>query len=341
MSVVTIYDIAKRCGVSPSTVSKTINNYASVSEATKKRIFAAMEEMDYIPNSSAKSLSKGISHNIGVLSFFGQDISPFRHPLFSDILDSFQKEMNKNGFDLLFVSRNVAGRDGSFLKNIISRNVDGVILFGDLDHPELQEIIESKIPCVGFDYYGEKMPSVVSNNYQAMFHLSEHLIFHGHKNIVFIHGEKNDVTNIRIQAFKDALHKHNIAFKEEMLYETMFAAQTRISRITNDILARKKRPTAIMYPDDFGAIEGIKTIEQRGLRVPLDISVTGFDGVEVSQMVAPTITTFKQDTVSIGHELAHKLMREIKAQNHDKNIEEIMGELLIGQSTADAFDKID
>lgn len=339
--MVTIYDIAKYCGVSPATVSKTINNYSSVSKETKKRISEAMVTLNYIPNSSAKSLSKGVSHNIGVLTFFGLDISPFRHPLFGDILDSFQKEMCDNGYDLLFISRNVAGRHESFLKNIISRNVDGVILFGDLAHPEMQEIISSTIPCVGFDYYGGDMPSVVSNNYQAMFHLSEHLIFHGHKNIVFVHGEKNEVTNLRIKAFKDTLVKHNIKFMPHMLYETLFADKDRIERITRDIVSRNNIPTAIMYPDDFCAIQGTKVLKSLGFRVPEDISVTGFDGIELTQLVTPTITTFKQDTVKIGKLLAQNLIQAMENKIPMNNTNEVMGELLIGQSTADAYNKID
>jgi len=339
--LITIYDIAKHCGVSPSTVSKVINNYPSIPLSTRQKILQAMEDLNYIPNSSAKYLSKGTSHNIGVLAFFGLDISPFRHPLFADILDSFQKVMHENGYDLLFISRNVAGKNESFLKNIISRNIDGVILFGDLNHPEMIEIIESKIPCIGFDYYGDKMPSVVSNNYQAMFHLSEHLIFHGHKNIVFIHGERNEVTNVRITAFQDALEKHNITFMPHMLYETMFADNERIARITADIVARNNVPTAIMYPDDFGAIEGIKVLRSLDIYVPKRISVTGFDGIDVAQLVSPTITTFKQDTVLIGQHLARKLMKAIKHKDLVKDVEEVMGELIIGQSTADAFNKID
>lgn len=337
--MVTIYDIAKHCGVSPSTVSKAINNYASIPLATKQKIFDAMEELNYIPNTSAKYLSKGSSHIIGVLAYFGTEISPLMHPLFAEILDYSQKVMNENGYDLLFISRNVAGKNETFLKNSISRNVDGVILFGDLSHPEMVEVIESKIPCVAFDYYGMNIPSVVSNNYQAMFQLSEHLIFHGHKNIVFIHGEQNEVTMIRIKAFKDALKKHNIVFNEQMLFETKFTDRDRIARITEDIISRRRVPTAIMYSDDLGAIEGVKVLRSLGLNVPRDMSVTGFDGIPVAQLVSPTITTFKQNTALIGHQLACKLMREMRTKTTCHSAEEIMGELVIGQSTAHASDR--
>lgn len=337
--MVTIYDIAKYCGVSPSTVSKAINNYPSIPLATKQKIFNAMETLNYIPNTSAKYLSKGSSHIIGVLAYFGTEISPLMHPLFAEILDYSQKVMNRNGYDLLFISRNVAGKDETFLKNSISRNVDGVILFGDLSHPEMVEVIESKIPCVAFDYYGTVIPGVVSNNYQAMFQLSEHLIFHGHKNIVFIHGEQNEVTMLRIKAFKEALAKHNITFAEQMLYETKFTDRERIARITEDIVSRRNVPTAIMYSDDFGAIEGIKVLRSLGFDVPRDISVTGFDGIPVAQYASPTITTFKQNTALIGDQLACKLIREIRSKTECPAVGEVMGELIIGQSTAHASEK--
>lgn len=92
--MITIYDIAIKAGVSPSTVSKVVNNYSSIPEDTKKKVRKAMSELNYIPNTGAKALSKGHSYNVGVLAYLRMDVSPFKHPLFTEILDSFQQEMN-------------------------------------------------------------------------------------------------------------------------------------------------------------------------------------------------------------------------------------------------------
>src|SRR5574344_2068183 len=183
--MVTIYDIALKCGVSPSTVSKVINDYDAIPQETKDKIRRVMKEMNYIPNVSAKSLSKGSSRNVDILAYLGFHISPFKHNLFIDVLDSFQSEMNANNYDLLFVSRNVDGQNGSFYQNCISRDVAGVLLFGDLTNGEMQEVIHSSIPKVGFDYMGDQMTGVFSDNLDEMETLTLHLIKLGHRNMVF------------------------------------------------------------------------------------------------------------------------------------------------------------
>ncbi|MCR4562037.1 MAG: LacI family transcriptional regulator [Bacilli bacterium] len=332
--MVTIYDIAKKCGVSPSTVSKVINNYGTIPDETKKKILKAMEEMNYIPNVSAKSLSKGSSRNVGILAFLGVNISPFKHHLFIDILDQFQSIMNANNYDLLFVAKSVAGKDGSFLQNCISRDVAGVLMFGDMESDELKEVINSNIPKVGFDYLGEKMTGVTSDNYNQMKILTNHLIKLGHKNIVFVHGEENRVTAIRIQAFKDALAEAGIPFDERMLEESRYMDEQSIANITSNILHRVNVPTAIMFPDDVAALGGLKAIQAAGYNCPKDISITGFDGISISQLVTPHLTTVRQDTFVIAQMLAKSLIASMEKKNHAPEVMEVRGSLIIGESTA-------
>jgi LacI family transcriptional regulator len=336
--MVTIYDIAVKCGVSPSTVSKVINDYEAIPEETKVKVRRAMAEMNYIPNVSAKSLSKGSSRNVGILAYFGMNISPFKHTLFTEILDAFQSEMNANNYDLLFVSRNVAGQSGSFLKNCISRDVAGVLMFGDFAEPEMQEVISSSIPKVAFDYMGEKMTGVYSDNYVEMKALTKHLLSLGHRKIVFVHGENNDVTALRVQAFKDALAEAGVEFKDAMLQETRYLDEASVKNITTNILRRINRPTAIMFPDDYCAIQGLNAIRSEGLSCPDDISVTGFDGIPVSQVVSPHLTTVHQDVAKIGQVLAQKLIVEMKDKKAAPELLEVRGSLILGESTAPAKD---
>ncbi len=332
--MVTIYDIAKRCKVSPSTVSKVINNYASIPASTKKRVEQAIKEMDYIPNTSAKSLSKGKSYNVGVLAYFGTSISPFMHPLFANLLDSFQREMNSRNYDLLFISRNVAGQNQTFYRNCVARNVDGVVLFGDTSNVEMQEVINSRLPKVGFDYFNDNMSGVFSDNYEGMFELTEHLIYFGHKNIVFVCGEDSPITSIRINAFKDALSKHNIPFYEGMIVHTRYTDTKSIQKVTHGMMSRQFRPTAIMYPDDVSAIDSLNYLKTLGVECPKDISITGFDGIDLSQKVTPALTTYRQDTAAIGKTLGEILLKHIKNADFVNEHVEIKGSLLIGGTTA-------
>lgn len=331
--MVTIYDIAKQCGVSPSTVSKVINNYSGIPTETKDLVRRCMEEMHYIPNTYAQSLLRGYSRNVGVLCYLGPTTSPFTHPLFSKILDSFQEEMNANNYDLLFVSRLVDGKHGSFYQNCISRNVDGVLLFGVMENPEFQEIIESNLPKVGFDYFGDKMTGVASSGRDAMKAMTQYLINLGHRDIVFVHGELNNVTQDRIEGFKDAILNSGMDFESTMMEESVFLDINSARATTLRLLARKKVPTAVMYCDDVSAVEGLSVFRSAGYRCPEDISITGFDGLAISQVVSPNITTTRQDVASTGHILALKLIAAIKDRNAPIERVRVSTSLIVGDST--------
>lgn len=332
--MVTIYDIAKKCGVAPSTVSKAINNYSSIPEATKQKILKAIEELDYIPNSSAKYLSSGTSNIIGILSCFGTSITPLAHPLFINILDAVQKVMNEKNYDLVFVSRTVGSNQGTFYKNCISRHIDGVIMLGNMNNEEMQEVINSDIPSVGFDYIGNVMPGVTSNNYDLMYQLTKHLIDLGHKNIVYICGDENEITNMRLKAYQDALINNEIDFNPSMVIKSKYVNFDDINHIVKDLLTRENRPTAIMFPDDYSACKGLKVIKSLGFDCPKDISVTGFDGIEIGQLFTPSLTTASQNAQEIGYNLANLLLKKIKNKRHKNEILEISGNVIIGESTS-------
>ncbi|MCI1244569.1 MAG: LacI family transcriptional regulator [Bacilli bacterium] len=335
--MITIYDIAKKAGVSPSTVSKVINDYKAIPEETKEKVHRIMDEMNYIPNTGAKSLSSHKSYNVGILAYFGMKISPFKHTLFTDILDSFQTEMNNQNYDLIFISHNVAGQNGSFYKNCMSRDVAGVLLFGDINNKEMKEVVLSSIPKVCFDYVGGEMTSVQSDNYAKMKELTKCLIDLGHRNIFFVHGEPTGVTSERISGFKSALKEAGIPLNDAMLQESMYLDKQHIRSLTTDILRQPSNvPTAIMYPDDYSAIQGIAAIREEGLRCPNDISVTGFDGIFSGQVTSPRLTTVKQNTEEIGRALAKSLIECIERKRTEPHSIEIKGTILVGESTGPA-----
>ncbi len=331
--MITVYDIAKYCGVSPSTVSKVMNNYSSIPLETKNKILKAMKELDYVPNAGARTLSKGKSFNVGVLTYFGTNISPFKHSLFSDILDSFQSEMNKKNYDLLFISKNVRGKDASFLKNCLSRRVDGVLLFGDIKNSELQDVLNSEIPSISFDYLGNNSSSVSSNNDEMTIKLVDYLVYCGHKKIAFIGGDiENDVSNIRLEAYKKALKKNKIKIDGNLIISGRYYETDNIEEIIKNLFKLKNRPTAIMFPDDYTAIAAIKILSKLGLSCPNDVSITGFDGITVGQLISPSLTTIKQDVKKIGQELAKELLKMLTNNTHEKKHIIVEGQLIEGES---------
>ncbi len=337
MPTVTIYDIAHRAKVSPSTVSKVINNYPSIPAATKEKVLKMMDAMGYIPDAGARALSKGTSYNVGVLAFFGTNISPFKHGLFTDILASFQKRMNQSNYDLIFIARNVAGEEGTFYQNCVSRGISGTLLFGDFDDPEIEEVIDSDIPKVAFDYIGDKMTSVYSDNREKMKEMTKHLLSLGHKRIVFVHGEDSGVTRERIAGFKEAILESGLKFTDRMLRENLYTDQESIRVITKNLLRMAAPPTAILYPDDYSCMTGISVIQEAGLSCPGDISCTGFDGLYFGQVYTPSLTTVKQDSEAIGTILAEKLI-EAMEKKESRPLERVVvpAKFLPGQSSAAA-----
>lgn len=310
--MVTIYDIAKACHVAPATVSKALNNYAGVNQKTKALIVKTAEKMNYVPNSMARYLNIKQSFNVGMLIYISDEFPNFKHQFYLSIMDSFRAFMERNKYDLTLLSKNMEGVKDSFLNHCRLRQVDGVLIIGDFSDEKIQELINSGIPCVCFDYYGDKATGVYSDNYEKMFELTNYLIKLGHKDIVFIHGEAGETTTLRSKAYKDALKASGIEFKDTMMLSGEYCNYQLAYKYTKDLLLRTTPPTAIMYADDHSALGGVAAIEDMGLKVPDDVSITGFDGIELANVIRPRLTTIKQNADEIGIVLGKKLLEAIK-----------------------------
>jgi len=182
----TIYDIAKQTGVSITTVSKALNNYPDVGVKTKAKILAAVEEMGYYPNSSARTLTTKKSWTLGVI--FIEDLGVgIKHPFFSAVIQSFKQEVEKLGYDLIFLSKNIGQEHKSYLDHAIHRGVDGVVIVSSVkDDLEVLKLIDSKIPTVVIDLHSNKSSVVYSDNFSGSELAVEHLVELGHQKIAHI-----------------------------------------------------------------------------------------------------------------------------------------------------------
>ncbi len=318
--MVTIYDIAKSMGLAPSTVSKAMLGYKAIPEATRAKVLAAAREMGYIRNNTARFLAKGVSNNIGILTCLSNGKGPFSHRLFMAISDSFQEAMTADGYDLLFISHNVNSKGETYLDNCLSRQVSGVVVFGQLYNPEVVEVTKSGLPVVGFDYIGDDISGVTSDNYRATAGLCQYLIDRGRRNILFIAGDPNQVTDIRTGAFRDTLVRNRIPFRPEMVAAGTYLDPAATARMTALLLEKPNRPDAIMYPDDESALAGYSAAAALGFRVPADLALTGFDGLGEFATVRPRLTTVQQDTARIGAALAKELLRLIRGHIQGKSL---------------------
>lgn len=310
--MVTIRDISAACGVSVATVSKALNGYSDVSKATKDLVCKTAEQMGYFPNSQARALKTNRTYNLGVL-FVDEAQSGLTHPYFAQVLDSFKVEAESRGYDITFISHNIGNKSMSYLEHCLYRKVDGVVAACvEFSHPAVIELVNSDIPLVTIDHVFNNRTSIVSANRNGMRELIEYAYLKGHRKIAYVHGRKSAVTESRLGSFYKTMADLNLRVPFEYLQEGAYQEPEATRQATKRLLALADRPTCILFPDDFAAVGGLNAIEEAGLRVPDDISVMGYDGLFISQVLKPKLTTFQQDTKRLGKEAAVQLIQLIE-----------------------------
>ena len=307
--MVSMKDIAAKCNVSVATVSKALNDQSDIGEETRKLIKKTAREMGYFPNSLARALRTNKSYNIGVL-FVDEGRSGLTHDYFSRVLDSFKEVVEDNGYDITFINcSKKRPQRMSYLEHSRYRGFDGIVIACiDFTDPEVIELSNADIPMVTIDYMFNNRSSVVSNNYAGMSTLMEYIISKGHKKIAYVCGEDTAVTRNRLAAYYKALEDHGIDVPADYVVHSSYRSTSKSEAITDKFLERKDRPTCILYPDDYSAMGGLNSIHKHGLNVPDDISIAGFDGINIAHKIEPKIATIRQDTKAIGEMAALKLL---------------------------------
>ena len=332
--MVTIKDISQRSGYSPATVSKALNGYGDVSAETQEKIRSIAEELHYMPNAAARLLKTNRSQNIGFV-FEDDTLNGLTHGYFSRILNSAKNELERRGYDITFIGRNIGGR--SFLEHIRYRNCDGVLIANvNFLSGAVTELVYSEIPVVTVDYIFDNVSSVLSDNVNGSCQLTGHLLNAGHKRIAFIHGERGSVTSKRLSGFFRAHTEAGVDVKEEYLLEGRYGDAETAALMTRKLMELPTPPTAIMYPDDLAYTGGMEELEKMNIRIPDDVSVVGYDGIRLSRAVRPRLTTYCQDAEKIGSEAGRKLVEMIE-QGRGAIAEQIMvsGYLIEGNSVRD------
>ena len=323
--MVSIKDVAKKCGVSTATVSKALNDRDDVSQATKENIRRVASELGYFANPTARALKTNRTYNIGLL-YTGTEPG-LTHEYFSMILESFKAEVETKGYDITFVNRGIEGQGGTYLEHCLYRQFDGVaVITADYNDPEVVRLCNANLPVVTIDYVFEKCPSVVADNTTGMRILTEYAIKKGHKDIVFIHGNDTEVTRSRIMGFTMAMREHGLNVSNDNLIESSYHDTDRCYEITKRVLARKKRPTCIIFPDDYSYLGGYRAIHAAKLSIPNDISAIGYDNIAMSSVFG--LTTLDQDASAIGRLAAEKLIRVIEKPDEYKEHSVVLGKIV-------------
>lgn len=310
--MVSIKEVAKRCGVSVATVSKALNGYSDIGEDTKVKVIKTAEELGYFPNSVARTLKTNKSYNVGVL-FSDDSQSGLSHEYFAAILESFRVGVEKKGYDVTFINNNIGDRKVSYIEHCKYRSVDGVFIASlDFDAIDVIQLANSDIPVITIDHKFNSKSAVISDNVSGVSDLVNYIYSMGHRKIAFIHGHNTSVTQNRLISFYRTLEEYGVSIPDEYVREGAFHDPRATAVITEKLLDMPNRPTCIMFSDDFSAIGGINVIHERGLSIPKDISVVGYDGIILSTVLSPKLTTYKQDTKMLGQKAAEQLIKHIE-----------------------------
>ena len=331
--MVSMKDISLQCDVSVATVSKALNGREDISRETKERICRVAKELGYLPNSSARALKTNRTYNLGVL-FVDEANSGLTHSYFSHVLDSFRRGAEEEGYDITFISQHAGKNKLSYYEHSKYRGVDGVVIACvDFEDEAILELVNGEIPVVTIDYSFHNKSSILSDNVTGMEEIVQYVVDMGHRDIAYIHGADSGVTEHRLRSFYRTMKTLNIPVRDEWVREGVYHDPKSAARITNELLTLSNRPTCIIYPDDFSCVGGLNEIESQGLSVPDDISVVGYDGQRISQVIEPRLTTYKQNTEDLGRLAARKLVEAIeepKTSLTERLV--VQGELIQGKS---------
>jgi LacI family transcriptional regulator/LacI family purine nucleotide synthesis repressor len=236
--------------------------------------------------------------------------SGLQHDFFASVLESFKRGVEKEGYDITFISndRSRPGRS-SYLEHARYRRFDGVIIANvHFDEPEVVELVKSDIPVVTIDHIYNDTTTILSDNVDGMNELVDYVVANGHKKIAYIHGVDSSVTRARLVTFNKRMEEHGLVIPDEYIVESPYRDTHGAYERTLDLLDLPERPTCIFYPDDYAAYGGMRAIAEKGLRVPEDVSVVGFDGIKVARHIRPRLTTYRQDADELGFQAAKNLI---------------------------------
>ncbi len=335
--MVSIKDIARRCGVSVATVSKALNDCSDISILTKKKVRAVADELGYFPNANAKALKTSKTSTIGIIynDRLGKGLN---HAYFSAVLESFRCTVEANGYDILFIGKgNPDKKMLTYYEHCKHRNVDGVLIAcTDFYDSEISRLFRSNLPVVAIDFFSTRDYSVCSDNRQGMRDIIEYVYDMGHRKIAYIYGDTSLITTVRLDSFTQTMKQLGLPVEFDYVRQGRYSDIRRSEEIVSEMLDLYEPPTCIIMPDDVSAFGGYIAASDRNLRIPDDISFVGFDGIPFSQISVPRLTTVHQNTEKIGRTAAEILLERIngKELTDQRKHALIETELIKGQTVA-------
>lgn len=326
MTKVTIKDVAREANVSISTVSNALNGVDVLHPDTKEHILKVIKRMNYIPNLNGRNLKSNATKVLGLF------LRSIKGPYYGTLINSISTECERVGYDLnVFITKN----ENATINNILGRSVDGAIIFNEWVTNDNIEVLEKvNIPIVFLDRekVGEKISSVIFASYKGGQMVANYLIDHGHKKIGYIHGVEDLYDDIeRFRGFKDVLNENGLQLSEENCLYGHFEEGASFDAVKDFINSGKEIPDAFFAANDLSAIGCIKALKSEGFCVPEDVSVVGFDDIEISEYVNSGITTVANPIERQGVLAVDRLVGIIKNEEKGR-LDKLEGEMVIRKS---------
>ena len=330
---VTILDIAKKADVSPSTVSRVLRSSAGVVQKKHDAVMQAVAELGYKPNIFAQSLASGQSMTIGVLT------QNFGTPFYDGILQGILLGMEETDYWPIFADgRWLPAVEQKSLEQLLARQVDGLILVGGQVNEETLQKIAENTPLIVVARELEMLPEncLHVDNFQAAYQLTQYLLEMGHRNIAHItasvvyHDSVKDIHQ-RLQGYQQALRDAGIKPDPDLVVEGDLQQSSGV--LAMEMLMARGRPfSAIFAANDQMAFGARLALYRRGIRVPQDISLVGFDDEASTAFMVPPLTTIRQPAIQMGQEAAQAVLALIRGESPDMT--SFQAELVVRESVA-------
>ncbi|HBY57525.1 MAG TPA: LacI family transcriptional regulator [Candidatus Atribacteria bacterium] len=327
----TIEHIAQLANVSKATVSRVINNSPKVTSKTRERVIKAIKETGYYPNVTARRLTTNKAETIGLIIPSPQD-KTFGNPFYTEILRGFTHQAKIEGYDLLLF---INEHQFNYSQLFHDRRVDGLLLVGvNRGDKGIIQLSENKFPYIltgKIDY--EKANYVDAENRKGAYQAVTYLVNSGHKRIGYLGGSFDFVFNQeRFEGYLQALKEHNLEYGKELTMESINTEESGYEAMRK-LLEASSIPTAVFVANDLDAIGAMKAIKEKGLKIPEDIAVIGFDDIQLASYTEPTLTTVRQPIYEMGTTAISLLVQLIKGKKEGPLKIELPTQLIIRESS--------
>ncbi len=326
----TIRDVAKLAGVAPITVSRVINNDGYFTEETRRKVEAAVLELDYIPNSLGPSLRSKRTQTLALV------LSDITNPFWTTVARGVEDAANKRGYHIIIGNTDEsAEKQEEYLLFLMKKQVDG-FLFVPASYRVSTTLQKRRVPFVVLDrrFPSKEVDSVRGDSVGGAFGLTKHLLELGHRHIAMITGRQDHTTaSDRVEGYLEALKEANISETQQIIWGE-FTQQSGYEN-TVQLLQRDLRPSAIFAGNNFIAIGMMRALRDAGLRVPEDISVVAFDDLPAAITIDPFFTVAAQPAYEMGQKATELLLSRLENDGPDSPQEIILpAEIIVRKSSA-------